>query len=112
MELKIDLSKLIYDELAELSSRKGIDTEEMARFVIGSYVEMETNANEMRELQHGLSSSAGDMLKMSEIIVNHMLSSGALKCKNCTMPLDAESFKSGICKSCGSSLNMLHQEGE
>ena len=113
--MKEVILKLV-DEIADYISgdakELGLTSEELVKFIVGSYVQDEKrHARHLTprtivgiNIEKLMEEVKGDMDKVAKELLKKRIQEGSLSCKNCTMKLTEQAIDDGKCNSCGAPL--------
>lgn len=102
MKIELELSDNIYNAIKDDANELGVAIEELLRVRIGQmfYTPVVKLPTDIPVPMQGLSDSAKELLGLSEMMIQSVITQGAIKCPHCTLPIDFESFKSNKCSNC------------
>ncbi len=113
MNLDLELNDAIFNALETNSIERGIEVQELIRWVIGDYVRFSQGPTPIRvglplhPLPNPATSETDKIMKLSEMLMKlsemfmkSMINQGGIKCPNCTMPLTVEDIEAGKCSKC------------
>ena len=102
----------IYDKLLELAKERGINAQELLRWIIGDYIRYSNPSRYITPVSSVSKSiipeeyqtSMKDITKLSKMMPKTIIGQGTIKCSNCTFPLTMEAIEEGKCQSCGTKI--------
>ena len=99
MIINIDLHQSIYEHLLTEAKEKGLSIEELIRVMLGEHIAL-TRPRVVFPAVQSMRPMTDKIHKMTNLLINTMFGSGALKCPNCTMPLGSVELEKGECSKC------------
>ena len=104
MIVNIDLHQNIYDQLFTEAESKGLTVEEIIKVILGEHISFSSHKRFIVPTLPPIPPIMDKFARLANLIMNQMSATGALKCPNCTMPLNSEALETGVCNTCGTKL--------
>ena len=111
-EVTLKLVDEIADYISSNAKELGLTSEELVKFIVGSYVQDEKRHARRStpraivgiDIDNLMEGMKGDMDKVAKELFKKRIREGDLSCKNCTMKLTEQAIDDGKCNSCGAPL--------
>ncbi len=103
-EITVKFHDSIADNIKANADQIGLSPEELIRFIVGRWVQMEFMGR-FGPMAGPIVQSIPSISTIGEKMVRDAASRGEIKCKNCTFPLTPEDIDNGTCHTCHSPID-------